>query len=97
MRVAQQRGVRIRQNLSVAGFDDVPESALVWPGLTTVAQSMREMGRLACQKLFDAPSAKSEAIECLMRLVVRESTGPAAESCPSPKFKMAGKMRPWRL
>lgn len=77
MRVAHQQGIRIPQDLSVTGFDDIPESGLVWPGLTTVAQPMREMGRLACRKLFDlSPPAKHEAIECPMRLVVRESTGP---------------------
>ncbi len=79
MRVAQQRGIRIPQDISVAGFDDIPESGLVWPGLTTVAQPIREMGRLACQRLFDvSPSAKNETIECSMSLIVRESTGAAA-------------------
>jgi LacI family transcriptional regulator len=86
MRVAQQRGIRIPQDLSVAGFDDIPESGLVWPGLTTVAQPMREMGQLACRQLFDAPHfAKGEAVECPMSLIVRESTGIAAGSSePSP-------------
>jgi LacI family transcriptional regulator len=78
LRVAHQRAVRVPQDLSVTGFDDIPESALVWPGLTTVAQPMQEMGRLACQKLFEiSRPAKNDAIECPMRLVVRESTGPA--------------------
>jgi LacI family transcriptional regulator len=81
MRVAQQRGIRIPQDISVAGFDDIPESALVWPGLTTVAQPMREMGQLACQQLFDAAHpAEVGTIECPMRLVVRESTGIAVTS-----------------
>jgi LacI family transcriptional regulator len=79
MRVAQQRGIRIPQDMSVAGFDDIPESGLVWPGLTTVAQPIREMSRLACQRLFDVtPSAKNETIECPMHLIVRESTGAVA-------------------
>jgi LacI family transcriptional regulator len=78
MRVAQQRGIRIPQTLSVVGFDDVPEGALFWPGLTTVAQPMREMGRAACRTLFEAIAAPVEiqAIEYPMTLVVRESTGP---------------------
>jgi LacI family transcriptional regulator len=76
MRVAQQRGIRIPADISVAGFDDIPESALVWPGLTTVAQPMREMGQLACRYLFESPRSQDEdAIESPMRLVVRESTG----------------------
>ena len=80
MRVAQQRGVRIPQQLSIVGFDSVPEGALVWPGLTTVSQPMREMGRAACRRLFEAIAAPVdfERIEYPMKLVVRESTGPPA-------------------
>jgi LacI family transcriptional regulator len=81
MRVAQQRGIRIPQNLSVVGFDDVPEGALFWPGLTTVAQPMREMGRAACRTLFEAIAApvETKVVEYPMTLVVRESTGPAPD------------------
>jgi LacI family transcriptional regulator len=79
LRVAQQRGIRVPQNLSVVGFDNVPEGALVWPGLTTVAQPMREMGRSACQRLFEPinSSGQADSVEYPMQLVVRESTGPA--------------------
>jgi LacI family transcriptional regulator len=82
MRVAQQRGIRIPQHLSIVGFDNVPEGALVWPGLTTVAQPMREMGRAACRRLFDmiAELADIEAIEYPMELIVRESTGAPRDS-----------------
>jgi LacI family transcriptional regulator len=79
MRVAHQRNVRIPQSLSVVGFDNVPEGALVWPGLTTVAQPMREMGRAACRRLFQTISSESEPeiLEYPTELVIRESTGPA--------------------
>jgi LacI family transcriptional regulator len=79
MRVAQQRNVRIPQSLSVVGFDNVPEGALVWPGLTTVAQPMREMGRAACRQLFETMTSENKpgVMEYPMELVVRESTGPA--------------------
>ncbi len=78
MRVAQQRGVRVPRHLSIVGFDDVPVGALMWPGLTTVAQPMREMGRAACRRLFEAIAAPGllETIEYPVSLVVRESTGP---------------------
>jgi LacI family transcriptional regulator len=77
MRVAQQRGVRIPRDLSIVGFDDVAVGALMWPGLTTVAQPMREMGRAACRRLFEAIAAPGllETIEYPVSLVVRESTG----------------------
>lgn len=82
MRVAQQRGIRVPQSLSVVGFDNVPEGALLWPGLTTVAQPMREMGRAACRRLFKAIDSNPEthAIEYPMELMVRESTGRPPEA-----------------
>jgi DNA-binding LacI/PurR family transcriptional regulator len=82
MRVAQQRGIRIPQHLSIVGFDNVPDGALVWPGLTTMAQPMREMGRAACRRLFDMIEAPADlkAIEYPMELIVRESTGAVRDS-----------------
>ena len=79
LRVAQQRGIRVPQSLSVVGFDNVPEGALLWPGLTTVAQPMREMGRTACRRLFENIDSTTnvQTVEYPMELVVRESTGPA--------------------
>lgn len=79
MRVALRRGIRMPEALSVVGFDGVPEGALLYPALTTVAQPMREMGRVACRRLFDAIQnpGRLEKIEFAMELVVRESTGPA--------------------
>ena len=80
MRVAQQRNIRIPQALSVVGFNNVPEGAIVWPGLTTVAQPMREMGRTACRKLFDSLVTPEHpgVVEYPTELILRESTGPAA-------------------
>lgn len=82
MRVAQQRNVRIPQTLSVIGFDDIPESALVWPGLTTVAQPMRDMGREAYRKLFQKVEMLETpaVVEHPMELIIRESTGPARQN-----------------
>jgi LacI family transcriptional regulator len=87
MRVAQQRGVRMPEDLSIVGFDGLPQGALFYPALTTVAQPMREMGRAACRKLFDAIEAPRllERTEFPMELVVRESTAPvrgAKEKAP---------------
>ncbi len=76
LRIAQQRGVRTPQDLSVVGFDNIAAGALAWPGLTTVAQPMREMGRDACRYLFEAPpQRKPPNVEYPMELIIRESTG----------------------
>lgn len=77
IRAARQRGLRVPDDLSIAGFDGIPEGARSWPGLTTVAQPMREMGRDACRRLFAAIGSTGErtSIEYPMSLAVRESTG----------------------
>jgi LacI family transcriptional regulator, galactose operon repressor len=76
IRAAQQRGIDVPGDLSVAGFDGIPEGARSWPGLTTMAQPMREMGRDACRRLFTAIAAAEDrtAVQYPMTLVVREST-----------------------
>jgi LacI family transcriptional regulator, galactose operon repressor len=82
MRVAHQRGVPIPEDISVAGFDGLPESELLWPALTTVAQPMRQMGRAACRRVFEVMAAPGQVqtIEFAMRLIARESTGPPRRS-----------------
>jgi DNA-binding LacI/PurR family transcriptional regulator len=80
MRVAQQRGLPMPGELSIVGFDGLPQGALFHPALTTAAQPIREMGRAACRTLFgsiDAPGPVQRA-EFPMRLLVRESTAPPA-------------------
>lgn len=49
MREAYERGLTVPADLSVCGFDDTPVSLLISPGLTTVHQPCREMGRLAVE------------------------------------------------
>ena len=70
--------MKLPEQLSVAGFDNIPEGALLWPGLTTVAQPTRDMGRAACQKLFEAISnpGEQQVLVYPVDLVVRESTAP---------------------
>ncbi len=78
MRIALQHGIKIPEQISVAGFDNIPEGALLWPGLTTVAQPTREMGRAACQKLFEAikEPVEQQVFVYPVDLVIRESTAP---------------------
>ena len=85
IRAVQQRGIQVARDLSVAGFDGIPEGARSWPGLTTMVQPMREMGRDACRRLFTAIAAAEEPKTMLysMTLVVRESTGPPPRTAPS--------------
>lgn len=69
------RGVRVPQDISVVGFDDLPESAHFLPPLTTVRQDFRELGRLSLQLLLDGVGGGSDGRSELVtpQLVVRES------------------------
>jgi DNA-binding LacI/PurR family transcriptional regulator len=81
MRAVQQEGIVVPRDVSVVGFDDVPESALTWPGLTTSRQQSRAMGAAACRAVvrqIDNPSPRETTLlEFPTELVVRESTGAA--------------------
>jgi LacI family transcriptional regulator len=77
---ARQRGLRIPQDLSVVGFDDLPVARWVSPPLTTVRQPLSEMGRVAAQmlgELIEDTSLRSRRVELSTELITRESTGPA--------------------
>jgi DNA-binding LacI/PurR family transcriptional regulator len=85
MRTAQQLGIRMPQDLSIVGFDGLPHGALLCPALTTVSQPMREMGRIACCRLFEAIAdpGRLETTEFPMILIERESTGPVQAVRPT--------------
>nr|WP_198955116.1 LacI family DNA-binding transcriptional regulator [Kineosporia sp. R_H_3] len=51
MEVARSLGLRIPEDLSIIGFDNVPESALATPPLTTIAQPLKAIGAAALQML----------------------------------------------
>jgi DNA-binding LacI/PurR family transcriptional regulator len=79
MRVALRLGIQMPDQLSIVGFDGLPQGALAYPALTTVSQPMEEMGRVAVQRLIesiDAPG-RVETVEFPMELVIRESTARA--------------------
>jgi LacI family transcriptional regulator len=51
MHVANERGIRIPEQLAVVGFDGIPEAAEFTPSLTTIRQPLQEIGRLAVEEL----------------------------------------------
>jgi LacI family transcriptional regulator len=78
-RLIRARGLRLPDNISLVGFDDVPWMEMVSPGITVVAQPTEELGRRAAQLLLRriADPGCTHAVERLRpTLVVRGSTGP---------------------
>ena len=76
---ARQRGLRIPDDVSLIGFDDLPESRWASPPLTTMRQPLVEMGALAARTILRL--ARGEAIEVprvelVTELVQRDSTAP---------------------
>jgi len=74
---AHERGLRVPEDLSVVGFDDIPQAAYVRPMLTTVRQPLEDMGRVAARMLLSAmrpPHAVRSGVELPTHLVVRGST-----------------------
>jgi DNA-binding LacI/PurR family transcriptional regulator len=71
---ATERGLVPGQDLSISGFDDLPDCAFL--GITTVSQPIAEKGRLAGRLAMD-PDYPQRQITLPIHLVVRSSTGPA--------------------
>ncbi|MBN1608607.1 MAG: LacI family DNA-binding transcriptional regulator [Polyangiaceae bacterium] len=94
MRTVLQRGMRIPQDVSVAGFDGVPDGALYWPGLTSVIQPTHLMGATACRALLDRIKDPGQdrvsVVQYGVELVIRQSTGAPATARPSGPGTQAG-------
>ena len=77
MDAVRSRGLRVPEDISIVGFDDIPQAALVHPALTTVRQPLEQMGRVATQMLLDLlknPEKTIDRMELPTELVVRGST-----------------------
>jgi LacI family transcriptional regulator len=78
MEIAVELGLRVPEDLSVVGFDNVPEAANAVPPLTTVAQPLQQMGAEAVRLLLAllGDDANEEHISFPASLVIRGSTAP---------------------
>jgi DNA-binding LacI/PurR family transcriptional regulator len=78
MSAARASGLRVPEDLSVVGFDDLPMAAWTNPPLTTVHQPMRLLGERACSMLLERiadPALPYRTERLPTTLVVRESCG----------------------
>jgi LacI family transcriptional regulator len=75
----RQAGGRVGADVSVVGFDDLPQARWSSPPLTTIRQPLAEMGRLAARtalRLVQGEPIETPRIELATELVVRNSTAP---------------------
>jgi DNA-binding LacI/PurR family transcriptional regulator len=78
IRAFQESGLRVPEDISVVGFDDIAGAAFHHPSLTTIRQPLRKMGEIAVETLVGRLESQTEwQSEILVQpeLVVRESTG----------------------
>jgi len=79
IRALKDFNLRVPEDISVMGFDDIKAAAFTLPRLTTINQPLEEIGRVATQSLLNCihktvPSRDEIMVE--PELIIRESTGP---------------------
>lgn len=92
VRVFQDAGLRVPEDVSVVGFDDIQPASYARPALTTVRQPLQQMGEMAARTILDRIEQNAEyspeiAIE--PQLIVRKSTALARTFVEDPPFAVA--------
>ncbi|HEV7567484.1 MAG TPA: LacI family DNA-binding transcriptional regulator [Microbacteriaceae bacterium] len=83
LRVLRENGLRVPEDVALAGFDDIPAAAAADPPLTTVRQPIRRLGEVATQTLLemiDDPDGPPRRVILPTELVVRASCGSVGKS-----------------
>jgi DNA-binding LacI/PurR family transcriptional regulator len=80
---ARRRGLAVPRDLSVVGFDDIPEARQGEPALTTIVHPIAEKGKAAARILFGDDRPKHVTLP--VRLVVRASTAASLDAAPVAK------------
>lgn len=76
MHAVRDRGLRIPDDISLIGFDDIPQTLMTYPKLTTVRQPLAQMGRVAARMLLEqinSPGTAPRRVTLPTELVIRDS------------------------
>jgi LacI family transcriptional regulator len=79
MDAARELGLRIPDDISIIGFDDIPQASLTHPKLTTVRQPLEQMGQVAVKMLLEQIEDRShppQRVTLATQLIIRNSCGP---------------------
>ena len=79
LKALHDHGLRVPDDVSIIGFDNLAASEYYYPSLTTVSQTHLDMGRRAVDAVIDRieNDSKRKTIALKLKLVIRQSTGPA--------------------
>lgn len=82
IRALHESGLRVPEDVSVLGFDDIQSAEYQIPSLTTIRQPLIKMGEMAAELLLRRLAGETipDSVEVAPELIVRESTGPARAS-----------------
>ena len=86
IKAAQEAGLHVPDDLSVVGFDNIPEAAYIHPGLTTIDQSVDKMGYVATEMLISlvqGESLDSNLHRMPTQLIIRDSCRAVTDTIPS--------------
>jgi DNA-binding LacI/PurR family transcriptional regulator len=90
LRQLREFGQRVPEDVSVTGFDNIALSEMMTPSLTTVHIPLDTLGRKIFTMLTDREGSQREFV-IDPALVLRESTGPAAQNAFRQKHKKAAR------
>jgi LacI family transcriptional regulator len=79
MDAIRECGLRIPDDISIIGFDDIPQASIVYPKLTTVRQPLEQMGQVAVKLLLDRIEYQTlppQRVTLETQLIIRDSCGP---------------------
>src|SRR5262249_52540514 len=93
MEAIREVGLQIPDDISILGFDDIPQASMAYPKLTTVRQPLEQMGRVAVKMLLEQIENQNRPprrVTLATQLVIRDSCAP-----PRNKRERGGSAGSW--